>query len=149
MNSVRLFYVEGETELHLIEKLELRGKLKKFNFWNNNVNKIIRTIKRNYCVCIVYDTDDIHPQNVIRFVESVKRIASSCYKVMLLQQTKNMEDELLFSCSCKNKTLFDAFQASGRKEFKNQFIKTNNPIEILNALGFTKESLWSKKLLLN
>jgi len=146
-NSVRLFYVEGQTEIHLIKNLKLRGKPKLFNFWTTNVNKIIRTIKSNYCVCIVYDTDSINSKNIIRFIDSINRIASSCYKVILLQQTDNLEDELKFSCSCKQNILFNAFNSSGRREFKSQFLKTSNPIEVLNKLGFNMENLWSKDII--
>lgn len=147
LNSVRLFYVEGETEVHLIKKLELRGKRRIFNFWTTNVSKILRTVNKNYCVCIVYDTDNLKPKNILRFVEGVKRIADNCFKVILLQQTKNMEDELLYSCSCHSKSLFDAFKAGGRQNFKNQFNKTSNPIDVLNNLGFKKEYLWPKGII--
>ena len=88
-NSVRLFYVEGETELHLLKKLELRGKLKKFNFWNNNVNKIIRTIKSNYCVCIVYDTEDIHPQNVnLSIIASWRKNSTTEFPIEINKMSK-------------------------------------------------------------
>lgn len=148
-NTIRVFYVEGETELRLLNCLNLRGQLKKFNFWNNKVNKILRTIKANYCVCIVYDIDDINEVSLKRFIASVKLISQSCFKVILLQQTKNLEDELIYSCQCKEKSLLEAFKACSRSELKGNFNKTKTPLPLLSKLNFEKSKLWNRSIIPN
>lgn len=140
-----IYLVEGETEEMLFKALPLLGKTMKFNLWQKPIRKIERKFKSDTKIYVVYDTDiwdnfDLFHQNIMR-LKSSKRLLG------IIQQTHNLENELLFACqSVKNqKQLFKAFNAVSADEFKTNFNATTNLAYKLDNLGFNPDLLWQQE----
>ena len=146
-NLIKIFYVEGENEEHFLRHASSGGRIKRFNFWQQDVKKIIRRLNQNYCVTIIFDTDAIGDNELRRFFSNIQKLDSICHRVTLLQQSKNFEDELIYSCQRKKKDLFDRFNAKSHKEFKRNFNGTTNVMSVLDQLGFDRELMWSKPII--
>lgn len=132
-----LFLIEGETEEKLIKELKLLGKIQYFNFWDTDISKIIARIRADE-VYIVYDTDVT--TNINRFIKNLKKLQMQKIKFYLLQQTNNLEDEIINCSSCKNiRQIFN----SSRTEFKECFLSCNNLSRKLFEIDFSPEKLWT------
>lgn len=153
MSQKNIYLVEGETEERLVnhlvaERLIEPGKRYKFNLWEKDVINILRKFSRkDNVVIIVFDTDI--PQQIKRFNQNLKRIVgdSSVKAVILAQQTKNMEEELQYCCSCNLQKLLGEFNATGLNEFKRKFIKASSLTAHFDRLGFDFGKLWSRGVL--
>lgn len=144
-----LIFVEGETEGHLLKKLQVIGKIQKINLWDTNVNKHLRRFKPNTLVYVVYDTDVAHSSaNINRFNSNLAVLQSNKVLGGIVQQTFNFEDELVIACSeLKNsKALFKVFNAVNANEFKSQFLKASNILSILVSQGFDCSKLWQQPM---
>lgn len=146
MQNYQIF-VEGETEERLLKELKVIGKIKKINLWDKDISKLLRTFKPNTAIFVIYDTDAMQSDtNIARFNANLAILKRHKYLAGILQQTKNFEDELVYSCHQFRtvKDLFNAFNAVNADEFKTKFLKANNPLEILAKFGFDKYVLWQK-----
>ena len=146
-NTIILILVEGETEQHLINDSNIRGKVKIFNCWDNEIKKIQRMINSKYHVVIVYDTDIINPACTKRFKENITVLSKICHQITILQQTQNLEDELIYACSCSEKSLLNEFKSSSKSEFKSSFLKCTNPLVKLEKLGFDSNKMWDRDII--
>lgn len=147
-----LILVEGQTEEYLLKKLNVIGKIQIFNLWDKDVQKIARKFKSNTAVFVVYDTDTAQSQsNIARFNANLAFLKQGGQLKGILQQTLNFEDELVFACDAlRNKQgLFQTFNAVDANEFKNKFLKSNNPIALLEKQGFDKMKLWKQNVSAN
>lgn len=141
---------EGETEKKLLKCIGAIGKYTKFNPFENDVSRLRRLINKQDTVYLVYDSDVIHDNAVNKFKANIKQLLRTTKKLVLIQQTLNLEDELVYACaSCKDhKQLYQAFNAKPVtiEKFKANFIKATNCLTILKRLGFDKEKLFDRPL---
>ncbi|WP_439256976.1 hypothetical protein [Lonepinella sp. BR2271] len=136
-NKTVLFLVEGETEEKLIKTLKLLGKVQKFNCWNQDIYKLIPRLRASE-IYIVYDTDVT--TNSVRFCQNIQQLKDYKLTVFLLQQTLNLEDELVKSSNCRN--INAIFKTKSKKEFKTQFKDCSNLAQKLKEIDFKAEKLW-------
>ncbi len=138
------FFVEGETEIALLKALGILGVKQKVNLWENDVQKILRKLKPNTTIYIVYDTDRITQYQ--RFLDNLKKLQydKNITKIYLLQQTKNLEDELSTACSKSKAQLQKAFKAQDDKELKSRLCECSpeNLLQKLNKLSLQTDKLW-------
>lgn len=142
-----VYFYEGETEKTLLEFLKAQkqiksGKTKKFNLWKNRSRKIKRTINETDELFFIIDTDKTDNKDI--FLENIKLLKD--YKVCLIVQNKNLEDELLFACNIKNyPALFDFFyQVEHLNKFKTKFAQDENLLFTLSKNNFDCKKLWSR-----
>ncbi|WP_318375874.1 hypothetical protein [Enterobacter sp.] len=147
-----IFFVEGETEKFLLNDFKKRDKdpikrIIKINLWNTDVKKILPNLTEVNDIVIVFDTD--LKQGIERFNKNIDAILARNHNVYLLQQTDNFEQELVYSCQCSKKTLFDEFckKIVSADNFKNSFIKCSTRLDKLNSLGFSKGRLWCREII--
>lgn len=139
--------VEGETEKRLLESLEIVGKINLVNLWNVDINKRLRKFKPNTKVFVIYDTDIKQSQgNIQRFNDNLRVLDKHKFLGGILQQTLNFEDELVLACGKLNSTrdLFSSFHAVNAREFKTNFLKSNNRLEVLKQNDFDAAKLWQQ-----
>ena len=145
-----IFCIEGETEQALIKALKI-GKAQKFNCWENDISKIIRKFSTNSHVYIVFDTDKtLSDSEISRFIKNIEVVANQDgLFIHLLQQTQNLEDELVYACNeiKNNKQLHSCFDGCCAREFKEKFLQINNLEDRLNKVGFNRSLLWSRELI--
>ena len=146
MTVVR-YFCEGDTEKKLLQHLKdeghlSHGVLKKYNLWNTRFSTIRRTILTTDYLYFFIDTDVTADLSI--FMENIKLLRP--YKVRLMVQHENFEDELRFACDKKDKrSLFkDFYDVTSPKEFKPKFIKENNLRGKLTANNFDYKKLWSR-----
>lgn len=156
MNKIKqiLFLVEGETEKKLLHALQsrhsaLRGKVTIFNICQKPIEKILRSIKSDI-LYIVYDTDTLHntdeSNRVIQNFYTLKKHKLNFY---LIQQTNNLEDELIASCAELNRKekLYKSFGAHGCAEFKHKLCSHKQLYnKLLEELNFTLNRMWAQDI---
>ena len=145
MRQRKLIYVEGQTEKILLQDvLRVSAKVVIFNLWKESVGKQLRYIQGSAEIYIVYDTDVMNPENVRRFSENLRTLKIKGFLAGLLQQTGNLEDELVRSCSglIGKKDLHRLFGAQGNKEFKRILCNVTNLQDKLHEAGFERCKLW-------
>ncbi len=140
MSKKYCFLCEGETEESVLKALSIIGQVIKFNICEHNADKVIRRIKGNCYV--IYDTDIIDNKNIARFRENVKILQQKTNLIGFLQQTNNLEDELVRSSKVKIQDLQKHFHASGQNELKTKINKSNNLFERLQQIGFNADLMW-------
>ncbi len=139
---------EGETEAKLLSVLCAEGKLKKFNPFQHDIRKLTRLINKKDTVYIIYDTDVMGAAEIKRFKENISGILLVTSKLVLVQQNKNMEDEIEFACKGFNfKRICEAFNAKPPSvdNFKKKFIASGCCLKILQELNFDRELLFGSK----
>ncbi len=147
-----LILVEGHTEEYLLKKPNVIGKIQIFNLWDKDVQKIARRFNSNTAVFVVYDTDTAQSQsNIARFNANLAFLKQGGRLKGILQQTFNFEDELVLACDelRNSQGLFKVFDAVNADEFKYKFLKSDNPIALLEKQGFDKMKLWKQKVSAN
>jgi len=148
MTVVRYFY-EGETEKKLLQHLKdeghlLHGGLKKHNLWNTLFSKVERTINKTDHLYFFVDTDVTSDLSIL--IKNIKRLKP--YKVRLMVQHQNFEDELCFACDKKNsRALYEDFYGiASPTEFKSKFMRESNLNGKLVDNNFDHKKLWSRKV---
>lgn len=144
-----LFLVEGQTEQKLVNTLYL-GQVRIADLWslkNSKISSINRLITPNthvYVVCDTDATDDGRCQNFIKNFYAIERHVGKA-NITLLQQTSNLESELLYCMSIKRKDLYGQFNnASGNSQFKRNFISERKLLDKLTSNNFDVDKLWEK-----
>lgn len=137
-----IYLVEGQTEIELINSLDLMGKVIELNLWQKPISKIQRRFKPNTVVYVIYDTDVL--DGIELFHKNLRQLKKDNRLAGIIQQTDNLEDELVRACQSikKHSQLFEVFQAVSASEFKSNFIKTTQVLDKLNGLGFDPNLLW-------
>lgn len=120
-NKSIIFLIEGETEQSVLKAIGCIGKYKKINLWNTSVHRIFSTLRADI-LFIIYDTDRL--ENISVFQENLNFLDKNKVQYYLLQQTKNLEDELIRCSDCKK--LKDFFNTASVSEFKTALINCNN-----------------------
>ena len=145
MRQRKLIYVEGETEKVLLQDvLQVSAKVVIFNLWKEPVGKQLRYFQGSADIYVVYDTDVMNSENVKRLSENLRALKANRFLTGILQQTENLEDELVRSCSALTgkKDLHKLLNAQGNKEFKRMFCNVTNLQDKLREVGFDHCKLW-------
>lgn len=147
-DNIILYFVEGQTEKALIASMNVFGKPKIVNLWQNDVKKILPNIESKTKVFVIFDIDVIDANTLQRFHDNLKILCEKKLLVGLLQQTKNLEDELVYSCNSikSHKQLFDEYNACSASEFKASFSQHRNPFTVLVNNGFDINKIWQRGL---
>lgn len=142
-----LYFVEGEDERKLVNTLKsdfevIRpGKVQVFNVTQNKLTKLrISSLKRGTKVVLVFDTDAGNFTTLkdnIGFLENQSMIS----EVICITQVRNLEDELMRSCSIKQ--IKDLLGSKSNKEFKHDLIKEKNLEAKLRKAQFNFNLFWS------
>lgn len=138
-----LVLVEGETEKKLVNSLNIVGKIQIINLWEKPVVKIIPRIKEQL-VLIVFDTDIL--KNIELFKKNLQTLQQYRVNFYLLQQTNNLEDELITCSNCRK--IQEVFSTQGVKEFKSQWLKCQNLDKKLLDINFQPNQLWTRDIIL-
>lgn len=145
-----VYYVEGECEKNFINSFKSNkaltpGKVLIVNFWElSNINKVIRLLPRGKKadIFVVFDTDVISETE--RFSANIKTLSKSARKIVLLPQTFNFEDEIVFAFSLQNTRIMTRhlYQLDTIEEFKTKFAQDKNLVNNLNSKDFDLKKLW-------
>ncbi len=142
-----LFFVEGQTEQAVLSALNILGKTDKRNLWHIDSKKIIRLLKPNTTLYIVYDTDEL--SQCQRFINNLKQLdkEKKVVSLYLIQQTHNLEDELVYACSISKPKLRKEFKAQNDDELKSKINQctSDNLFQKLSKLGLNTDKLWTGK----
>lgn len=148
-----VFLVEGETEMAILKCLNVLGKFHKFNIWQHSASKVVRLLGDNPQLYLVFDTDlSSSSAELGQFFRNIKTLKSAC-SIKLLQQTTNLEDELVRACTFINtkQDLVKQFGASGIDDLKSKIVREGRDAkklrEKLKSLGLDEKILWSQPLL--
>lgn len=140
-----IFIAEGATEKALIKKF-FEGTVKEINLAQNDIQKILKPIPVRAYIHLMIDIDLLENKSCLnRMLENMHALKRLGYKFSILQQNKNLEDELARACRCSLKTLLDYTDCSSSSELKGKFIK--NPTCVLNHPHFDHTRLWSTALI--
>lgn len=150
-----IIFVEGETERHLLNNMKIEGmarysKILKVNFWQDDIVKIIPFLSDTKAIIlIIFDTDCIEVKTEKRFKNNLKNLEKRGYRFHLLQQTKNFEDELIYSCCITHGKLISHFcgEYLSKSEFKSKFLSCGNPVSKLKKINFSGKRLWARNLI--
>ena len=146
-----IYLVEGDTEEHLVKQLKssgeiLAGKIEVWNICQHKVKNIIRNLSINSIVIVITDLD-IHRNNsynnYLLLSENLKNLVENSKRVYLISQKDNLEDELMIACNCTKGNLFSKLKVTTASDFKREFLKCKNFIEVFDT--FNKESLWKNE----
>ncbi len=134
--------MEGETEKKLVNTLKIVGKVQIQNLWEIDLTKIIARIRADI-VYIIFDTDRL--ENINRFRKNLQILKQAKIEFRLIQQTKNMEDEIVKCSDCKK--IEEVFQTQSVKDFKREWLKCQNLEKKLADINFNSSKLWTGKLI--
>lgn len=145
-NNYYHYYVEGDDDKKIVNTLKTDfqiihpGKVDTFNMVQNLFNKNrIQVLKKDTTVVLVFDTDtnsaDILKQN-IEFLKKQKTIKA----VICIPQVRNLEDELIRSCSIKH--IKELTGSKSDSEFKTDILHVSNLKQKLEQKEFNFDKFW-------
>lgn len=144
MSANIIYLCEGETEQCLQKVLPLMGKSIKFNMWTQPFRKIARKIKGP--VFVIFDSDIIDEAKLKCFIDNVRALRKCGVDVKYLQQTKNLEDELIRTSEInKISELVKHFGAQGKSDLKSHIAQSKNLKERLEQISFEADGLWDQE----
>jgi len=153
MKQRLVFIAEGPTEKSLLHHLGVEGKKATINLAQTESRKFERFFgnlpKPNMSeIYLLLDTDLIlnFPHCLKNIEENIKLLTKYRYKIYVLQQHKDLEDELAYACGFQNiNKLLNRVDCSTKNELKNKVIK--NPSCVTSINSFEKSNLWSRDLI--
>ncbi len=107
------------------------------------IKKIIARITTDTEVYIIFDSDQL--ANIERFKSNLELLEKHNISFFLLQQSKNLEDEIVTSTRCKR--IQEFFNTKGTDQFKAQFNQCKNLQKKLADVDFYAEKLWTGALI--
>lgn len=143
------YYVEGETEEKIIQVLKtvfqviIPGKVKKFNV----VEKLLlpshlAPLKRGTVVILVFDTDTDDSSILQKNIDFLRK-RSAIKSVVCVPQVRNLEEELIRSCSIRN--IKELLSSKSNSDFKNDLCRCHGLPTSLLRHEFGIEKFWSSK----
>lgn len=153
MKSKITFFVEGPMEKALIDSLDLLGNAIVYNLTQNPVEKKLITLgrsdKRNkQIVYIVFDIDVINECDRLGILLSnIRKLEERNNEVYIIQQTRNLEDELCKAGYRNMKRLLNSFGVNSVKDFKSEFCRVTKLGEKLKRDKFSPDLLWDGNLI--
>ena len=148
------YFVEGECEKKLLRSFMfldnggfIDGKVEVLNFVNKPITKSLAySLKSDTTIVIVIDTD---VDNIDILRNNLKIIAEnsnvSADKILLVFSVKTLEDEIVYACASKIKSVNDIFKTKTIEEFKKKFINHHELKNKLESIGFDIQRIWSRK----
>lgn len=153
MKQRLVFIAEGPTEKSLLLHLGIEGKKETINIAQTESRKFKRyfgnlpkpTISEIY---LLIDTDLIlnFPQCLKNIEENINLLKKHGYTIFVLQQHRDLEDELAYACGYSNSNKFlQRVKCSSKNELKSKIIR--NPSCVTSINSFDKSKLWSRELI--
>ena len=99
------------------------------------------TLRPNTMVVLIFDTDTGHIDILNRNLGKLEK-CSAVSEIVTIPQVPNLEEELVRSCDIKKITKL--LGSKSTKEFKRDFIQTNNLANKLIEHQFDINHLWCK-----
>ena len=123
-------------------KVIIPGKVQKLNVIEQLINdSILRTLKKNTLVVLVFDTDT-NNANILKMNIEKLNSSSVVSKVIAVPQVPNLEKELIRSCNINKIT--ELLDSRNEKEFKRDLIHITNLDKKLKEHSFNINKLWSQ-----
>lgn len=138
----RYIFVEGETETDFCEAFDFRGQIRQFNPYQDDITKFRYLFDKkennsNITTILICDCDieDIKKLNL--FKKNIDNLLLLSYKLNLIFQVTNFEEELMYCCKIDNMNKFKKIiQSPSIKEIKATILKMNNLKQKLEKNGF-------------
>ncbi|ENU4056039.1 TPA: hypothetical protein PPD39_003747 [Acinetobacter baumannii] len=133
-NDINLYWVEGECEMTFIKSSPLLGKAEKVDLCELPLNKLkARTIrlsgnKKKLFLYIVFDTDVLKndPAKLTNFLQNLTYLERSGFKLKLLQQDADFEDEIMKSNNMGLSKFRELFNVRNKSEFKSNMLREHS-----------------------
>jgi hypothetical protein len=141
----KIFYLgEGKTERRVKEALNLEGNFSEFNVWEKDIKEKLRTFTPQSEVVLMVDAD-LHnnPNCATRFQANLLLLRERKYRVTVLLQVDNLEDEVIRGFGDASRTC-RAFGIKNKTELKQVLASINNLQEKLNNPAFNAKNLWTQ-----
>lgn len=144
------YFVEGECEEHLIKSIKneylLSGKIKVLNVTTKKITpNHIRLLKAKTICVFVLDVDIFtngkQKDDILK--ENIKILTRNKFKVILIPQIQNLEDEIIYSTNIK-KCCTELLGTVSKKDFKADFIKCQKIVERLSEKQFDINRFWTR-----
>ena len=153
MKQRLVFIAEGPTEKSLLHHLGIEGKKETINLAQTESRKFERYFgnlpKPNMSeIYLLIDTDLIlnFPHCLKNIEENINLLIQYGYKIYVLQQHKDLEDELTYACGFPTiHKLLDRVNCSTKTELKSKIIR--NPSCVTSINSFEKSKLWNRDLI--
>ena len=147
------YFVEGECEKVLINSLKNKylesGKIKILNMVTKEIPLSIMRILTNNTICIlIFDIDVLKDKrqkidrNIIKQNIQKLRSYSAIKEVIVVCQTDNLEDELIYST--KLNKIQEMFKVNSIREHKTKFVDCKNLNSFLERYEFDILKFWSR-----
>ena len=154
MAGLFYYFVEGECEKALLSALMhstkeecyiCPGKIEVFNIINQKLSVAkVMSLKRGTTVVFVYDTDIKKTDILETNIETIVKHSNIKYEnIYFFQSVKNLEDEIVYSCSDIN-SINELLNTNGKEDFKKKFINHKDIVSKLLNVGFKIEKMWSR-----
>lgn len=148
-NKKTTYYVEGDCEEVIVKSLihdfQLlpHGRINVLNIAQRRFpeNKIY-SLGHGTRVVFIFDTDVGVPQTARENISTIKS-KTTRVEIIVIPQCRNLEDELMYSCSIKN--IRQITGSRSNKNFKTDFKNASNVHSLLKSCGFNFARLWSRK----
>ncbi len=143
-NHTFVYLVEGKTEEKLVkilkEKYIVSGKIRVLH-QKRLSDMLLRTISPDTTVILIFDTD---VKSTIQSLElNIKKLENYKIKYILVPQVHNLEDEIVFATSIKE--IKELLKSKSNKDFKRDFLNTNNFLARLENKKFNIKRFWSRR----
>ncbi|RLL41592.1 hypothetical protein D9K79_12755 [Acinetobacter cumulans] len=140
-----IFIAEGATERALVKKF-FEGTVKEINLAQRDIQRLLKPIPVKAHIHLMIDIDILADKICLnRMLENIKTLKKLGYNFSILQQNKNLEDELARACNCSLKALLKYADCSSPSELKGNFIK--NPTCVFSHPEFNHTRLWTTALI--
>lgn len=155
--SKSVFYIcEGECESNLLKEMKniknesikiSGGKIKVFNVLKDKkIASIAPYLDNKKDTIIIFDCDDYIKNGIQSLLKNIKEMKKRSRNVYVVLQVNNFEEELTRSFSnCSLDKLYKLFQSESKSEFKNNFCKTRNTLNVLQKHEFAVDNFCNKK----
>lgn len=147
-----MYIVEGETEAKFINALKegediFSGSIKVLNALSKNVASIIRYIKPNTSIILVFDVDVLIDKRVLlstHFEKNIKLLkrTKNVKEIFVIQQVKTLEDEIVRATDIKE--IKELLNSKSNKNVKSDINKCTNLYVKLKEKNFKIAKLWEK-----
>lgn len=150
-NKYFCYFVEGDNEKKIVNELKGKylesGVVNKFNILQEKIsNYVLRKFsneKKNISI-IVYDYDvfekNINTKKLKNKLEKNIEILSSISEVVIIEQNKNLEDELKRATDVKE--IKEILNSKSNKDWKRDMLNTINLLEKLEKKNFQISKFW-------
>ncbi|MGL5056558.1 MAG: hypothetical protein ACRC6A_04195 [Fusobacteriaceae bacterium] len=146
-NKIYYYIVEGEIEKKVIDEIKYEyiqsGKVLVKNPIQNKIpDTILRTLKINTTVILVFDTDVTTNLNILDYNISKLSKQKNIKEVILIPQVNHMEEEIVYSTNINQ--IKDLLGNRSNSDFKVKVLECNNLLLKLEQKKFDINKFWSK-----